>query len=80
MKSFHKKYINLLNQHIENTVENDRFGQADKSFTRSREGSEFIIELQVNIVEEKEEEYLLSAQSKVEKINIELSDIYSYNN
>jgi signal transduction histidine kinase len=40
------------------------------------EGSEFIIELPITLVEHEDTEYALSSISNIEKINIEFSDIY----
>lgn len=58
----------------------ERFIQVDKSFTRNREGSEFIITLPVYHAPSKEESLNTNnflIHDNVEKINIEFSDIYS---
>ena len=41
------------------------------------EGSEFIVELPVKIIEEEEDDFSLEFENKVDKINIEFSDIYT---
>lgn len=45
--------------------------------SKINEGSEFIIELPVTIIENEETDIELTYESKVDKINIEFSDIYS---
>ncbi len=41
------------------------------------EGSEFIVKLPVTVIEDEETDYTLSYESKVDKINVEFSDIYN---
>lgn len=41
-------------------------------------GSEFIIELPVTVIEDEEDDFSIVFESKVDKINIEFSDIYTY--
>lgn len=52
-------------------------GGSIKVKSKLGEGSEFIVELPVTINEEEEPNYSMTFESKVEKINIEFSDIYS---
>lgn len=40
-------------------------------------GSEFIVKLPVTVIEDEETDYTLSYESKVDKINVEFSDIYN---